>query len=48
MLGDAVFDWGPRRALLYGEWLSVWAFGVSWLWKGLEVDLLRGDRQPPT
>ena len=36
-LGDA----GPRTSLLIGEAVSVWAFGVSWLWKGLEVDMLR-------
>jgi hypothetical protein len=33
---------GPGESLLVGEAASVWAFGVSWLWKGLEVDLLRG------
>jgi len=35
-------DWGPSRALLYGEAVAVWAFGASWLWKGLELDMLRG------
>jgi hypothetical protein len=37
-----VGDVGPRESLLIGEAVSVWAFGISWLWKGLEVDLLRG------
>lgn len=34
---------GPSRALLYGEAAAVWAFGASWLWKGLELDMLRRD-----
>ena len=32
---------GPDKSLLIGEAVSVWAFGVSWLAKGLELDLLR-------
>ena len=35
-------DWGPSRSLLYGEAAAVWAFGASWLWKGLELDMLWG------
>jgi hypothetical protein len=38
--------WGPSNSLLYGETLAVWAFGASWLWKGLELDMLRGDPAP--
>jgi hypothetical protein len=34
------FDVGPDEALLYGESVAVWAFGVSWLWKGLEREML--------
>lgn len=34
-------DWGPSRSLLYGEAVAVWAFGASWLMKGLELDMLR-------
>jgi len=30
----------PPRALLIGECVSAWAFGVSWLWKGAELDML--------
>ena len=41
VLVTEVFTVGPRESLLIGEALSVWAFGVSWLWKGLEVDMLR-------
>ena len=37
-----VSGWGPSRSLLYGEAVAVWAFGASWLWKGLELDMLRG------
>jgi hypothetical protein len=33
---------GPEKALLIGEALSVWAFGASWLMKGLELDILLG------
>jgi O-antigen/teichoic acid export membrane protein len=41
-----VSGWGPSRSLLYGEAVAVWAFGASWLWKGLELDMLRGDPAP--
>ena len=37
---------GPSRTLLYGETLSLCAFGVSWLLKGLELDTLRGHPAP--
>lgn len=35
-----IFDSGPRESLLIGETVAVVAFGASWLWKGLEFDLL--------
>ncbi len=35
---------GPADALVIAEVLSVWAFGASWLMKGLELDILRGAR----
>jgi hypothetical protein len=31
---------GPGRSLLIGQWVAVWAFGASWLAKGLELDFL--------
>ena len=31
----------PSKALLIGEAVAVWAFGASWLMKGLELDFLR-------
>jgi hypothetical protein len=34
---------GPSKALLIGEWVSVWAFAASWFMKGLERDILRGN-----
>jgi hypothetical protein len=37
---------GPSRTLLYGETLSLFAFGVSWLMKGLELDTLQGHPAP--
>jgi hypothetical protein len=37
---------GWDRGLLVGEVLAAWAFGVSWLTKGLELDALR--RPSPT
>jgi hypothetical protein len=40
----ALSGWGPSRSLLYGEAAAVWAFGASWLWKGLELDMLRSGR----
>lgn len=33
----------PSKSLLFGEAVSVWAFGASWLMKGLELDILRGN-----
>jgi hypothetical protein len=35
---------GPPNSLLYGEAVAAWAFGASWLAKGLELDILRGRR----
>jgi hypothetical protein len=34
------------RALLIGEWIACWAFGVSWLAKGAEIDMLIGRSHP--
>jgi hypothetical protein len=36
----------PDRALLWGEWASAWAFGLSWLAKGAELDMLFGKPRP--
>ena len=33
---------GPSRSLLVGQVVAIWAFGASWLAKGLELDVLRG------
>ena len=33
---------GPRWSLLLGEWVNGWAFGLSWLAKGAELDMLFG------
>ena len=38
---DMLTEWGPNESLLIGEWVAVWAFGASWLMKGLELDYLR-------
>jgi len=38
---------GPRYSVLIGEWACAWAFGASWLMKGLEVDMLRGKAAEP-
>jgi hypothetical protein len=38
----------PYRALLIGEWVSAWAFGLSWLTKGAEWDMLFGKPAPPS
>jgi hypothetical protein len=32
----------PDKGVLYGEWIAIWAFGVSWLAKGAELDVLLG------
>jgi hypothetical protein len=36
----------PYRSLLIGEWVSAWAFGLSWLTKGAEWDMLFGKPHP--
>ena len=35
---------GPKYSILIGEWTAAWAFGFSWLTKGLEMRQLR---RPP-
>jgi hypothetical protein len=30
----------PPNSLLIGEWIACWAFGLSWLAKGAELDML--------
>jgi hypothetical protein len=35
------------RATLIGEWVCAVAFGVSWFWKGFEMDTLRGHPAAP-
>jgi len=39
-IGIAGLAGGPDQALLIGETVAVWAFGASWLMKGLELDVL--------
>jgi hypothetical protein len=38
---------GPPNSLLYGEAVAAWAFGASWLAKGLELDFLRASKPAP-
>jgi len=40
-LGVTALAGGPSRSALIGQTVSAWAFGASWLMKGLELDLLR-------
>jgi hypothetical protein len=47
-VGLAAVAGGPEKALLVGEAASVWAFGVSWLAKGLELDYLRNKAPAPS
>lgn len=35
----------PDKGLLIAEAIAVWAFGASWLMKGLELDVLLGGRK---
>ena len=35
----------PDKGLLFAEAVAVWAFGASWLMKGLELDVLLGRRK---
>lgn len=32
----------PDKGVLYGECIAVWSFGISWLFKGAELDVLLG------
>jgi len=36
----------PGASLLVGEAVAIWAFGASWLMKGLELDILFGSGRP--
>ena len=38
------FTGRPDKGLLIAEAVAVWAFGASWLMKGLEIDVLLGRR----
>jgi hypothetical protein len=38
----------PSQSLLIGEWVSAWAFGVSWFAKGAEWDMIKGRPTAPT
>jgi hypothetical protein len=40
-LTDGLAIWERSKTLLIGEWVAVWAFAASWLFKGLERDMLR-------
>lgn len=46
IVATMIADW-PSDHLLIGEWVSVWAFGASWLTKGAELDMLFGSPHPP-
>lgn len=41
-----VWHGGPYYTLLVGEWLAATAFGISWLGKGFEPDMLFGTPRP--
>jgi hypothetical protein len=45
LAGFAGITGDPDKGVLYGEWIAVWAFGLSWLVKGAELDVLLG--RPP-
>ena len=45
LFGVSTLAGGPDDALLVTEVASVWAFGASWLMKGLELDILRGTER---
>lgn len=39
---------GPDKGVLFGEWIAIWAFGISWLVKGAERETLFGRRAEGT
>jgi hypothetical protein len=42
----ARFAGGPRWSLLLGETVAALAFGLSWFWKGLEIDTILNKPAP--
>jgi hypothetical protein len=42
-LGVTALAGGPTRSALIGQTVAAWAFGASWLLKGLELDMLFDD-----
>ena len=45
LAGVAGITGEPDKGLLIAEAVAVWAFGASWLMKGLELDVLLGSRK---
>jgi hypothetical protein len=45
---DMLTERGPSESVLIGELVAVWAFGASWLMKGLELDDLRRGVTAPS
>jgi hypothetical protein len=45
LAGVTGFTGWPDKGLLIAEAVAVWAFGASWLMKGLEIDVLLGRRR---
>jgi hypothetical protein len=39
-MGATALFGGPSRSILIGQAVAAWAFGASWLMKGLELDML--------
>jgi len=40
LAGFAGLTGGPDKGVLIGEWIAIWAFGISWLVKGAEFEIL--------
>lgn len=46
MAATKLLGWQDEHSLFYGETVAVLAFGLSWLMKGLELDILLHGRMP--
>jgi hypothetical protein len=46
MVATKLLRWHDAHSLFYGETVSVLAFGLSWLMKGLELEILLHGRVP--
>ena len=47
LAGVAGITGEPDKGVLYGECIAVWSFGISWLFKGAELEVLLARAAKP-